>query len=120
MTILFPYFIIGYISYYNLWFKLHLFELSMLGIYVLLQLIIFILGIFVYRTHLWLWHIIPGYDDYEMNWKSDNFNPFLRAMFGFYDSIQWLPITKDILAQNLGDDIANVIIYYVKAIEIKY
>ena len=116
MTILFPYFIIGYVSYYNLWFELNLFELSMLGIYVLLQLIIFIFSFFVFRTHMWLWHILPG--SYEMKWNSINVDSFLARMYEFYDSTQWIPITTDILAESLGNDIANIIIDYVRAIKV--
>eukprot|EP01084_Bolivina_argentea_P109398 195553_1 len=56
VTILYPYFIVFYLFYYDLWFKMHIFELSMLGMYILLQIVVFIMFYFVARTHLWLWH----------------------------------------------------------------
>ena len=87
----------------------------MLGIYVLLQLIIFIFSVFVFQTHIWLWHILPGVESYHMKWES-NFNPFLTKMYSFYDSIQWAPITKQILTQKFGQDIGNLIMDYVKAL----
>merc|ERR1711997_1223072 len=59
-TILYPYWICAYLSYHGLWTEMQLFELVMLGSYIGLQIIILILGIFVFRTHRWLWHIAPG------------------------------------------------------------
>eukprot|EP01084_Bolivina_argentea_P109400 195557_1 len=111
-TILYPYFIIWYIYYYNLWFKLSLFELAMLGAYVLLQIIVFIFSVFVFRTHLWLWHIIPGVDEYMMDWKNKDVDLFLKNLYNFYDSIQWLPITREILLEKFGQDIGKIIIGY--------
>jgi len=113
VTILYPYFIVGYLFYYNLWSKMHVFELTMLGIYVFLQITIAIIGFFVLRTHLWLWHIVPSISSYSMTWRAD-INPFLKKLYSFYDSIQWLPITRDIVLDRFGDDIGRIIVEYLK------
>eukprot|EP01084_Bolivina_argentea_P087743 158472_1 len=112
VTVVYPYFIIGYITYYHLWFKMNIFELAMLGIYVLLQMITVILGFFVVRTHMWLWHIMPGMNRYRMELHKLDINAFLKRLYHFYDSIQWMPITKGILVEKFGKDIGEIIVSY--------
>ncbi len=111
-TILYPYFIIGYLYYYDLWFKMHIFELSMLAFYILLHLVLLVLGVFVCRTHRWLWHVAPGVT--EVNKWRDDVIPFLKKCYSFYDSIQWLPVTKQIVFERFGADIGDIIIAYLK------
>merc|ERR1712141_133360 len=59
-SVFYPYFIIGYLSINGLWNEMALFELVMLGTYISLQVLILLLGIPVFTTHHWLWHILPG------------------------------------------------------------
>eukprot|EP01083_Nonionella_stella_P014134 39776_1 len=111
VTLLFPYFIIGYLQYYGLWFKMHIFELSMLAFYVFLQLILFILGLFVFRTHRWLWHVAPSEFPVRL---GEDLIPFFKRCYMMYDSIQWLPVTREIVLRKFGKDIGPIIIDYVK------
>ena len=66
-------FMYGIVYDNSLWFKLDLFELSMLGIYVMLQNMTLIAGIFAFRTHYWLWHIVPGESYFLEKKKADIF-----------------------------------------------
>ena len=113
-TVLFPYFVMAYLSYFALWHKMALFELTMLGCYVLLQLLIVVLGMFVCRTHLWLWHVLPGEKEWNMSWPED-LNPFLKRTYAFYDSVQWLPVTREIVLKHFGTDIGQIVMIYVAA-----
>merc|ERR1712154_671950 len=85
VTILYPYWIAGYLSYHGLWSEMQLFELVMLGSYIALQWTILILGIFVFRTHRWLWHVAPGSS--YVRFPSDLKNA-KREMVNFYDGVQ--------------------------------
>ena len=55
-----------------------------------------------------------------MKWKKDDIdhNALLTTMYRFYDSVPWLPITRNILIDEFGQDIAKVIVYYLKAIKL--
>ena len=114
-TIAYPYVLLFYILYYDLVSKLELFELSMLGIYIGLQLSIFVLGVFVFRIHLWLWHILPGEDKWQMRWDKINVKEFLSVTYKYYDEVQWLPFAKEIVIQRFGKDIGGIIVDYLKA-----
>merc|ERR1712062_436228 len=76
-TVLYPYFIVGYLWHYGLWEEMNHFEMVTLGTYIGLQMMILILGIFVFRTHYWLWHVAPGQ---WTVWPKD-LSPFLRRMY---------------------------------------
>ena len=114
-TILYPYMIVFYIGYYNLLFKLDLFELTMLGVYIFLQWVTFILGFFVLRTHLWLWHILPGKRKYRMKWHEVDRKEILRETFKYYDQVQWLPFATQIVVRKFGQDIGGIVVDYLKA-----
>ena len=114
-TIIYPYILVSYIFYYDLFFKLDLFELTMLGVYIFLQLIIFVFGFFVVRTHLWLWHIAPGKVRWQANWKSVDANDMIACCYKYYDQIQWLPFAQEIVLQRFGKDIGGIIVEYLRA-----
>ena len=114
VTVLYPYFIVGYLSYYGLWKHMNLFELVMLGSYIGLQAMVLVLGISVFRTHHWLWHVVPGIEINANKWDSD-MTPFLKRMYSFYDSVQWMPVVTDIVVNEFGTDIGPIIMDYVKA-----
>ena len=116
MTVLFPYFIVAYLSYHGLWSEMNLFELAMLGCYIGMQAMILILGFFVFRTHWWLWHVNPGFREYDQIWPKD-LNPFLTKMYSFYDSVQWEPVARRIVLKQLGPDIGPIVMYYVEAMD---
>ena len=114
-TVLYPYYLIYYIYDNNLWFKLDLFELSMLGIYVVLQNMTFIAGIFAFRTHYWLWHIVPG-ESYFLEKKKVDI--FFHKTYKYYDEIQWLPFVKEIILNQFGKDIGSIIVDYLESLTI--
>ena len=114
-TILYPYILVFYIFYYNLLFKLDLFELTMLGVYIFLQWVTIILGFFVFRTHLWLWHILPGKRKYQMKFHIIDTKAVLGETFKYYDEIQWLPFATEIVVQRFGKDIGGIVVIYLKA-----
>ena len=114
-TILYPYILVFYIYYYNLFFKLDLFELTMLGVYIFLQWVTFIFGLFVFRTHLWLWHILPGKRNWQMGWNNIDTKKVLEETYKYYDEIQWLPFATQIVLQRFGKDIGGIVVDYLKA-----
>ena len=114
-TILYPYYLVFYIYYYDLFFKLNPFELTMLGVYIFLQLVVFIFCILVFRTHWWLWHILPGQMNYNMNWRDGKEKDFFGATFKYYDEIQWLPYASTIVVDHFGNDIGGIIVDYLIA-----
>ena len=116
-TILYPYFLVWYIYEYDLFWKLDLFELTMLGVYIFLQLVIFIFFFFVFRTHLWLWHILPGQMSHKMKWNNIKLNEFLGATYKCYDDIQWLPFAQEIVLERFGKDIGSIVVEYLKAMQ---
>ena len=121
VTLLYPYFILFYIYHFDIYDKLNAFELTMLGIYIVLQMIIFIFSYFVFRIHLWLWHIIPGKNDLKkeifwgMNHDRRELDGLLTTMYKYYDQVQWLPFASQIVIDTFGSDIGNIIVEYLKA-----
>ena len=114
-TIVYPYILVIYIYNNDLLFKLDIFELTMLGVYIFLQFVIFLLAFFVFRIHLWLWHILPGKALWDMGWDTINLNEFLGDAFKYYDEIQWLPFAQEIVLLRFGNDIGGIIVDYLKA-----
>ena len=114
VSVFYPYFIVGYLTYNELWSEMNLFEVVMLGTYIGLQLLILILGIFVGRTHLWLWHVLPGE---QRQTFSEDLNPMLQRVYAFYDEVQWAPIVKQIVIRRLGPDIGLIVWDYVEAMK---
>ena len=119
LTVVFPYYLVWYVWYYQLVFKLQLFELIMVGVYILLQIITFIFAFFVFRTHFWLWHILPGQlkNVHTITWKHDSNdkNKFFQNVYKYYDEIQWLPYARKIVVDKFGQDIGGIIVDYLKA-----
>ena len=116
-SIIFPYFLVVYICYYQLFWKLDSFELTMLGVYLCLQLMVFILAIFVIRIHLWLWHILPSRKKGSMGLHLINKNDFMQRIYKHYDEVQWLPFAQEIVLQRFGKDIGGIIVEYLKAMK---
>ena len=121
VTLLYPYFILFYIYYYDIYYKLNPFELTMLAIYIVLQIGIFIFSYFVLRIHLWLWHIVPGktYSQNEILWGINHdkteVDRLLTMTYKYYDQVQWLPFASQIVIDIFGPDIGNIIVVYLKA-----
>jgi len=115
LTVLFPFFIVVYLMYYDLLSNVTTLKLVMLFGYIGLQVMIFILGIFVFRIHWWLWHVMPG--SYMVGYQCDpNPKSFEGRIRSAYISLQW-PVVR-ILANAFGDDIGLLIFeYYVQAIK---
>ena len=120
VTILYPYFILFYIYYNDIYYKLNVFQLTMLGIYIILQIAIFIFSYFVFRIHFWLWHILPGKSDvtkeivWGINHDKTELNRFLTTTYKYYDQVQWLPLVSKILIDLFGSDIGNIVVDYLK------
>merc|ERR1739842_134165 len=117
LTVLFLYLIAAYLSYHGLWNEMNLFELVMLWTYIGLQAIILVLGIFVYRTHHWMWHVLPGFRKPHHTWPDD-LNPLVKGMYAFYDNIQWIPVVRRIVLKELGPDIGLIVMEYVEAMTV--
>merc|ERR1711941_182271 len=111
----YPYVILGYLSYYDLWSEMALFELVMLGTYICLQVLILLLGIPIFRTHYFLWHILPG--EWTNEWPSD-LSTFKEKMYKFYDSARWTPVIENMMTTQLGSDIGVIVMDYVDSIEL--
>merc|ERR1711972_90041 len=111
VTVLFPYFIIGYLSYYGVWSEMDVFPLTMLGIYIGLHVVVVVIGISAFRINWWLWHIVPTA---QMS-TFGTLEPFTRRMYAFYESVRWFGNVKDIVLQELGADIGLVVLEYLKA-----
>ena len=116
VTVFYPYFIVGYLSYHGLWTEVGLFELVMLGSYIGLQALMLVLGVSVFRIHLWLWHIVPGEYNQSESWTSGQMS-FLKRMCSFYDSALWFPLTRQILVDDFGTDIGHIIMDYMKEMD---
>jgi len=75
-----------------------------------------ILGVFVFRTHYWLWHVAPGRNDIRWPFKL---KPTMTKLYQYYDALQWKPMVDDILMKHgFGRDVTKLIMDYVDSIEI--
>ena len=119
LQICYPWIIVGYLIENNLLFsdnRPDLFQLVMLSIYCFLQIMLLIVGIFVFRIHFWLWHIEPG--RVSVYWESYDDGKLVQNMNGFYQKISWYPAIKDIIIKKFGIDIANIVLLYYNQIDI--
>merc|ERR1712032_54401 len=123
VTVAYPYWIVGYLTHRGLWSELQLFEMVMLGSMIGLHLLILLLGLPMFRSYHWLWHIIPGTEIDSTNWSpsaegSDwhrDIQQFWNRTYSFYDSVQWMPVVSDIVIDAMGADIGPIIMMYCKA-----
>ena len=113
LSVLYPYIILGYVLVNGLLFKLNLFELVMLGVSILLQISLCILGYFVCRTHFWLSYIAPDEKKNQMKWKNMNIEKFSEKYEKFYQAIQWIHLIEPVVIAKFGKDIGQVVMYYV-------
>ena len=116
IQIFFPWIIVGYLIYNDLLFsnKIEIFQLVMLAVYIGLQLILVILGIKVFRTHWWLWHVNCGV--MCTDWKRVKAEKLEQEIHIFYDDVYWYLAVERILFDSLGQDIGAMIIMYCKSI----
>ena len=118
LQIAYPWIIVGYLAYNDILFsnEIHLFQLVMLAIYVGLQLIIFLLGVKVFRIHHWLWHINCGQN--HSYWASIDANRFIEEMHKFYHNVCWYPQAEKIVLRVMGNDIGPIVMEYCKNIQL--
>ena len=110
--VIFPYIIIIYLTYYQHWMDIDLFQLVMLLTYIVLQLILLIMGVNVMRIHWFLWHIQPGYNYINFDQTLIVNSNLLLKMDNFYEKRASIPfITKYILSL-FGHDIGSIIMDY--------
>ena len=79
----------------------------------------------MFRTHLWLWHILPGqwawtmiFSRYGYDEKVDverSSKIILATTYKYYDQVQWLPFESTIVLNRFGNDVGNIIVDYLKA-----
>ena len=115
VSILFPYFIVVYVSYNGLWTRMELFELVMLGSYIGLQMLVLLLGVSVFRTHWALWHVLPGMSKEQHSWTENELQPFVQRMHSFYEITSWIPTAKEIVIDEMGLHIGAIVMEYVES-----
>ena len=59
LQIFYPWIILGYLLYFEIFFEIALFQMVMLMVYMGLQLILLCLAIRVLKINYWIWHIVP-------------------------------------------------------------
>ena len=118
LQVFYPWIIVGYLGYNKLLFsnEIDMFQLVMLAVYIGLQLILFFLGIKVFRIHWWLWHIVPGV--LYNNWKLIDVADLEREVNKYYNNICWYPQVEIIVVNVMGKDIAKIIMDYCKSIQL--
>ena len=118
VQILYPWIILGYLIYNDLLItnEIHVFQLVMLGMYVLMQLVLFLLGWKVMRIHWWLWHVEPGQS--SVYWPNLQKDLMIRYTNEFYDDICWYPQVELIVFRVMGKDIGAIIMDYCERIQI--
>ena len=119
VQIIYPWIIVGYLVYNDLLFtnEIDLFQLVMLGVYVILQLILFVLGWKVMRIHWWLWHIEPG--QISVYWSHLDKTKMISHTNKFYDDICWYPQVERIVLRMMGKDIGALVMDYCRSIQIE-
>eukprot|EP01084_Bolivina_argentea_P268792 456645_1 len=120
---MFPYVIIGYLLYENHWNEIHLFQIVMLLTYIGLQIILFILGLMVFQTQYYLWHIQPGIDSVHLRTSSyvknkNTLNTFIDSAEKWYFDKTYVPLIHKFILEMYGNDIGNIIMDYFHNIEI--
>ena len=109
----FPYIIIGYVTYYHGWSDIDIFQYVMLFTYVGLQIVLFIFSIFVMRVHLWMHHILPGiltvtFSDDDIVIKANEW--YVQRAYG--------PLIQELIIEIYGDDIARIIMDFYHNIQL--
>ena len=110
--LVFPWFILGYIIYHDYWDTTDLFQLIMLFIYLLLNIILWILSVHVYKLYHSLWHITP--DSYSKRSFKNQYNSYLiiKNINEYYNDCISIPVRLSILNNIFGSDIALIIHEY--------
>ena len=107
--VIYPFIILVYIVYYNLWNNIDSFQISMLIVYLSLTLIIWILSIHVFKLYHSLWHIFPSKSN------KPNFNDEYKAyktmtnINQYYNECINIPIRIALLQDIFDRDIARII-----------
>eukprot|EP01083_Nonionella_stella_P034486 94381_1 len=111
VQIAYPWIIVVYLIWNDMLFTQQIdgFQLTMLEIYIFLQLVLLFLGVYVLRLHWWLWHICPGVDLY-----SPKVAQLKGKVHTFYNEMVWFPVTNEIVLRCLGSDIGTIVMDYVK------
>ena len=119
LQVLFPWIIVGYLAYFNLLFtnQINQFQMVMLGIYIFLQLLLFTLGIHVFRIHWWIWHIHPGRT--SVYWYQVSEPRLMEEVHAFYDEMCWYPVITEMMLNHFGDDIGAIIMDYCQSFELE-
>ena len=117
VQIIYPWIIVGYLGYNKLLFtnKIDSFQMVMLMIYIGLQLILVLLGIYVYRIHHLMWHFEIGN---RADWWQIKQEELLKSINEFYDKCAWFPAVEKIILNRFGGDIGNIIIMYCRNFEL--
>ena len=95
LQILFPYIIVGFLIYWRKWEEIHLFQLMMLYIYILLQIMTFIFGAMVGKTQYIIWHIECGVSSVDLRSAKDT--DHIRNINEWYFEKTSLPIIEKYL-----------------------
>ena len=115
VQIFYPWIILSYLIYYDLFQVIDLFQLVMLSVYIGLQLILLLIGIRVCRINWWIWHIMPGENKIHLRrdiFNNIDVNVLLIKCRDWYNETFMIPIVYDIVVEKFGTDIGNVIMDY--------
>merc|ERR1711902_298813 len=107
-----PYIIIGNVQYYDDWDKIDSFQLTLLLTYIVLQCVVFIFGIIVFRIHWFIAHIQPQRLKIQLN-DSKTSLFVMKQINKFYDPIFYPQRIQIIIFQIFGDDVGNIILDYI-------
>lgn len=107
-SLVFPLGIVFLLSYYNLWNTVDTLQLSMLIVYLALELFIFILFTFLIRTIYLQWHIMPGRE--HLGESISKFTEYIQEYF--YPHLISIPIATFLIHYYCGHDIGRIIVSY--------
>ena len=107
--IIYPFIILIYIIYYNIWNDIDLFQISMLFIYLLLNIIIWILSIHVFKLYHSLWHINPVGTRYTFPQTEIRCYNVIKNINEYYNDCISIPLRLKILIKIFGYDIGSMI-----------
>eukprot|EP01083_Nonionella_stella_P235939 829138_1 len=118
VQIAYPWIILVYLIWNDMLFTQQIdgFQLTMLEIYIFLQLVLLFLGVYVLRLHWWLWHISPGRDN--VYFRRVQLSQLSHRVDKFYDDMVWFPKTNEIVLRCLGCDIGKMVMDYVKCMKL--
>jgi len=114
LTVFYPLWILIAFSQRGLWSEVDLFGVIILGMYIALQLVTIIDGIFLFRSHWYLWHIAPGHSALRSPPEVIFRKEILQKS---YDALLYIPTVRELIETQFGPDVAVLIMRYLKLLQ---